>query len=108
MVMFSVMSRRKLALRAAAELGDSGGTSRVLTWPGRGALAITAIAQPPSCGAAPPITSRLNNCSRALKMFETCPSQRITAQARLGPDDRRAGGQGASDICDRSPRSVDH
>src|SRR6267154_6075142 len=44
---FSVISRRKLALSAEAALGDNGGTRRVLTRPGRGAFAITAIAQPP-------------------------------------------------------------
>ena len=43
--MFSVMSRRKLALIAMASSGDSGGHRRVFTRPGRGALAITAIAQ---------------------------------------------------------------
>ena len=45
--MFRVTSRRNAALSAAAMLGVNGGTSRVLTWPGTGALAITAIAQPP-------------------------------------------------------------
>ena len=56
--MFSVTSRRKPALSAAAELGDSGGTRRVLTAPGRGALAITAMAQPPSRATDADLTTR--------------------------------------------------
>src|SRR5271156_321444 len=39
------MSRRNAALSAAAWCGSSGGQSRVLEKPGRGALAITPIAQ---------------------------------------------------------------
>jgi hypothetical protein len=42
------MSRKKLALNAAAASAVKGGTSLVLTWPGRGSFAITAMAQPPS------------------------------------------------------------
>ena len=56
--MFSVMSRKKPALSAEAELGDSGGTSRVLTVPGRGALAITAMAQPPCRAPEADLTTR--------------------------------------------------
>ena len=52
----------RLALSMAAELAVSGGTSRVFTWPGRGALAMTAIAQPPSCFSC--ITTRRTSCSR--------------------------------------------
>jgi hypothetical protein len=43
--MFSVTSRRKLALNATAASGVSGGTRRVFTAPARGAFAITATAQ---------------------------------------------------------------
>ena len=39
------MSRRKLAVSDAASAAVSGGTRRVFTWFGRGALAITAMAQ---------------------------------------------------------------
>jgi len=39
------MSRRKLALIAIASSLVNGGTRRVFTWPGRGAFAITAMAQ---------------------------------------------------------------
>ena len=43
--MFSVMSRRNAALSAAACAGCSGGHSRVFARPGRGAFAMTPIAQ---------------------------------------------------------------
>ena len=56
--MFSVMSRKKPALSAAAASGASGGTRRVLTAPGRGALAITAMAQPPCRALAADLTTR--------------------------------------------------
>ena len=56
--MFSVTSRKKPALSAEAISGVSGGTSRVLTAPARGALAMTAIAQPPSRATPPGITIR--------------------------------------------------
>jgi hypothetical protein len=60
---FSVMSRRKRALSAEAELGDKGGTRRVLTRPGRGVFAITAIAQPPLPDIGSVITTRRTRSS---------------------------------------------
>src|SRR6266480_1743093 len=43
----AVVSRKKQALSIAASFGVSGGTRRVFTHPGRGALVITASAQKP-------------------------------------------------------------
>jgi hypothetical protein len=58
-------------LSAEAEVGDNGGTRRVLTRPGRGAFAITAIAHPPLRDVGPSITTRHTQSS----------SLRWTAQA---------------------------
>src|SRR5262249_61890672 len=46
----AAVSRREHRLRAAASSGVNGGTSRVLTWPARGAFAITPRAHEPRGG----------------------------------------------------------
>jgi hypothetical protein len=52
------MSRKKPALSADAISRASGGASRVFTSPGRGAFAMTAMAQPPSGSTTSGVTTR--------------------------------------------------